>query len=90
MITKEDIAPMLDLLQTKLGQLGSFGYVQIYMDQLLQRFTQNEQLWTLYTNFALDQCSDETEKMRILRCSLKNCYSSVPLWLTYLRYMEVQ
>ena len=52
-------------------------------------FTLNEQLWSLYTAYAEDMCSaDQNEKMRILRCSLKNCYQSLPLWLTYLTELE--
>ena len=58
------------------------------MEKLLPSFTLNEQLWTLYCEFTSDFCSDNDEKMRILRCSLKNCYTSVPLWLGYLIELE--
>ena len=82
---------MLNLLQTKLvKQLEGFGYVQLYFEQLLPMFTLNEQLWKLYCGFATDLCTENEERIRILRCSLKNCYTCPELWETYLIELERQ
>lgn len=79
---------MLELLSTKLPKLNDFSYIQLYMERLLPLFTLNEQLWILYCGFADDFCNDQHEKLRILRCSLKNCYSNTPLWVAYLLELE--
>lgn len=90
------IAPMLELLRNKLPKLqhgvsNGFCYVQLYMEKLLPLFTLNEQLWKLYCGFTADLCSgDNEERLRILRCSLKNCYTSSDLWIGYLLELERQ
>ena len=54
----------------------------------MPKFTLNETLWTLYCALAEDYCGDPAEKQRIMRCALKNCYSSLALWLGYLTEIE--
>lgn len=58
------------------------------MERLLPQFTLNEQLWSLYCGFAEDFCPDQDEKLRILRCLLKNCYTKTSFWLSYLLELE--
>ena len=82
------IEPMLDLLRTKLPKLNDFSYTQLYMEKLLPQFTLNGQLWTIYCEAAIDFCQDDEEKMRIQRCSLKNCYADAGLWINYLLELE--
>ena len=63
MVEQGQIDPMLNLLRSKLVKLSQssdqpFAAVQQYMEDLLPKFTLNEQLWTLYVDFTQDICTD--------------------------------